>query len=174
MALKNVQFGLGKVAVERRIGALDEKLRDGRLAVYHHVPSTEDAAQRTPVQRYIFHFYRGELAEVEILYDTRVLRAEIGEESFRKAIRSRYEAKEDFKFAPEWATETTTGRRWFNQDTGVEVIWVEDYSVNQGRLTVSWEKWQHALEQARKAYRRRQRLKEQEDDEEKEGVDIGI
>lgn len=167
MAVKDIQFGAGMVAVRNRIGELQEILREGPLSIYRHEPAEADQGrqQRTPVQLYDFHFHRGELAQVQAIYDLNELQAEIGRESFFRTIEERYQAKEDFN-APE-------GRRWINMDKGVEVRWREDFGHNSGQLTITWIEKKEALEAARKSLRGRRR-DEKERDSEGGGFDIGI
>lgn len=167
MAVKDVQFGAGMVAVRNRIGQLQKILREGPLSIYRFDPAEagNEGRQRTPVRLYDFHFHRGELAQVQVIYDLDELQSEIGRDTFFRTIEDRYQTKEDFN-APE-------GRRWINMDKGVEVRWREDFGRNSGRLTITWIERKDALEAARKSLRGRRR-EETERDSDDGGVDIGI
>lgn len=167
MAVKDIQFGAGVVAVQNRIGQLQEVLRDGSLSIYRFDPAEEGdgGRQRTPVRLYGFHFHREELVQVQVLYDLDELRSEIGREAFFRTIEERYQTKEDFN--------ASEGRRWINMDKGVEVRWLEDFGRDSGRLTITWLKHKDALESAREALRGR-RQDEEEGDSNGGGVDIGI
>lgn len=167
MAVKDIQFGAGVVAVQNRIGQLQNILRDGQLSIYRFDPAEQGdgGRQRTPVRFYDFHFYREELSQVQVLYDLDELRSEIGREKFFLAIEERYQAKEDFN--------ASEGRRWINMDKGVEVRWLEDIEHDSGRLVVTWLEHRKALEAAREALRGRRR-NEEERDSNGGGVDIGI
>lgn len=167
MAMKDVQFGSGMVAVQNRIGILKKVMGEGPLSVYRRNPAddTAETQVQTPVVYYDFYFHREELVEVQIFYNTGELRATIGRDTFFRTIESRYETKEDFN-APE-------GRRWVNAERGIEVVWQEDFGQNAGKLTVTWLDKKTDLEHARERLRR-QREQESQGGDEGGGVDIGI
>lgn len=164
VAVKRLQFGTGKVVVERELGALTKLVSGDKYTVYSVSPG-EDAGKAIPVRGYIVFFADGKLAEVQVQYDTATLEREIAREDFFEKIESNYGADEDFG-----AKQST--RRWFNLETDVEVLWEEDFREKKGRLTVRWEKLTDQLAAARKRYREKRARERQETEDDK--VDLGF